>query len=225
MPRKGGGNIINWISNWASGIIIAVVIGTIIEMLLPEGNSKKYIKVVIGVYVLFTIVSPVITKFTGKEIEVSNVLDLSQYVEEAEESNKVQNTIKSDNENNIKSIYLDGIKNDMREKIKSKGYNVTSIDVDISNNDDYKILGVSLEIMKLEDDNTTKDNIKQNEIETIETVNKVEINIGGEENKIEGDSNKKVRNGKSNLSYSEKKELKEYLSSVYEIDEDDIKIK
>ena len=191
MPRKGGGNIINWISNWASGIIIAVVIGTIIEMLLPEGNSKKYIKVVIGVYVLFTIVSPVITKFTGKEIEVSNVLDLSQYVEEAEESSKVQNTIKSDNENNIKSIYLDGIKNDMREKIKSKGYNVTSIDVDISNNDDYKILGVSLEIMKLEDDNTTKDNIKQNEIETIETVNKVEINIGGEENKIEGDSNKK----------------------------------
>ena len=191
MPRKGGGNIINWISNWASGIIIAVVIGTIIEMLLPEGNSKKYIKVVIGVYVLFTIVSPVITKFTGKEIEVSNVLDLSQYVEEAEESNKVQNTIKSDNENNIKSIYLDGIKNDMREKIKSKGYSVNSIDVDISNDDDYKILGVSLEIMKLEDDNTTKDNIKQNEIETIETVNKVEINIGGEENKIEGDSNKK----------------------------------
>ena len=67
-------------------------------MILPEGNSKKYIKVVIGIYVLFSIVSPVITKFTGKEIEVSDVLDLSQYVQEMEENTKVQNAIESDNQ-------------------------------------------------------------------------------------------------------------------------------
>ena len=47
----------NWISNWIQGIIIAVIIGTIIEMLLPEGNCKKYVKVVIGVYILFSIFS------------------------------------------------------------------------------------------------------------------------------------------------------------------------
>ena len=54
-----------WVSNWIQGIIIAVVISTIVEMILPEGNSKKYIKVVIGVYILFSIVSPVISKVTG----------------------------------------------------------------------------------------------------------------------------------------------------------------
>ena len=48
--------MINWITNWAEAIIIAVVIATIIEMILPEGNCKKYIKVVIGVYILFTII-------------------------------------------------------------------------------------------------------------------------------------------------------------------------
>ena len=66
--------IISWLSNWAGAIIVAVVIGTIIEMILPEGNCKKYIKVVIGIYVLFTIVSPVITKFTGRDIQVSDSL-------------------------------------------------------------------------------------------------------------------------------------------------------
>ena len=30
-----------WISNWAGGIIVAVIIGTVIEMVLPEGNCKK----------------------------------------------------------------------------------------------------------------------------------------------------------------------------------------
>ena len=54
------------ISLWASQIIIAVIIGTIIEMILPKGNNKKYIKVVIGVYILFTILSPVITNAYGR---------------------------------------------------------------------------------------------------------------------------------------------------------------
>ena len=41
------GDSMDWISDWAGGIIIAVIIGTVIEMILPEGNSKKYIKMVI----------------------------------------------------------------------------------------------------------------------------------------------------------------------------------
>ena len=71
----------NWISNWIQGIIIAVIIGTIIEMLLPEGNCKKYVKVVIGVYILFSIVSPVITKVTGSEFRVSDIYDINTYIE------------------------------------------------------------------------------------------------------------------------------------------------
>ena len=43
--------MIEWISDWAGSIIVAVIIGTIIEMILPSGNSKKYIKMVIGVYI------------------------------------------------------------------------------------------------------------------------------------------------------------------------------
>ena len=46
--------MVEWISGWAQGIIVAVIIATIIEMLLPEGSSKKYIKVVVGIYILFT---------------------------------------------------------------------------------------------------------------------------------------------------------------------------
>ena len=37
--------MIEWITNWAQGIIIAVIIATIIEMILPNGSCKKYIKV------------------------------------------------------------------------------------------------------------------------------------------------------------------------------------
>ena len=90
--------MINWITNWAEAIIIAVVIATIIEMILPEGNCKKYIKVVIGVYILFTIISPVITKFTGKTVSVSDLIDLSKYVDEVKEKEKSQNLLAQNNE-------------------------------------------------------------------------------------------------------------------------------
>lgn len=49
--------MIDFLSNWAQGIIVAVIIATIIEMILPNGSSKKYVKVVVGIYILFTIIS------------------------------------------------------------------------------------------------------------------------------------------------------------------------
>ena len=58
--------MINWIGSWVQGIVIAVVISTIIEMILPDGNIKKYVRTVIGVYIVFVIISPIITKITGK---------------------------------------------------------------------------------------------------------------------------------------------------------------
>ena len=63
--------MISFISSWTQGIIVSVIIASIIEMILPDGNSKKYVKVVIGVFILFSIVSPVINKFTKKEINLS----------------------------------------------------------------------------------------------------------------------------------------------------------
>lgn len=198
--------MIDWISSWAGGIVVAVIIGTIIEMILPEGNSKKYIKVVIGVYVLFTIVSPVITKFTGKSIAVSNILNLDEYVEEAEKSAEIQNTIHDSNENNILSIYTDEIKNDIVAKIKSKGYEVDNIEVDIANDKSYSILSINVDVSEIdvdketnngqtrdrinetnneeENDTTNKvdsSNTIQSEVEAVENVNEIEINIGKSE--------------------------------------------
>ena len=36
--------MISWFNSWAQGIILAVIIVTILEMIVPEGKNKKYIK-------------------------------------------------------------------------------------------------------------------------------------------------------------------------------------
>ena len=108
----------NWISGWIQGIIIAVIIGTIIEMLLPDGNCKKYVKVVIGVYILFSIVSPVITKVTGNEFRVSDIYDINTYIEVSTKSS--QENIENSQQNQIKQVYITNLKNDMKQKMSAE---------------------------------------------------------------------------------------------------------
>lgn len=207
--------MINWITNWAEAIIIAVVIATIIEMILPEGNCKKYIKVVIGVYILFTIISPVITKFTGKTVSVSDLIDLSKYVDEVKEKEKSQNLLAQNNETNIKDMYISNLKTDIKSKLKGKGYTTQNINLDVSNDENYTLNKIYLSVSKI-DENEEADNTQTNEISKIETVNEVNVSIS---NEVTSTENKKE---KDSLSTSDKKKIKEYLSSVYEIQEKNI---
>jgi len=197
--------MISWISSWAQGIIIAVIIGAIIEMILPEGNSKKYVKIVIGVYVLFTIISPVISKITGKTIQVSDILELNKYIEETENNSKLYVTLDEDNSNNIKDIYESSLRNDIKAKVAAKGYNAKNIKLEIEDDEEYTLKKIDIEIYK----NMEKDK------KDIETIQNVDINIS--QKSTENDMQEK-------LSEKDKRKLKDYLSGVYEIDEKNINI-
>ena len=68
--------MIEFLSSWAKGLGVTIVIVSILEMLLPNNKIKKYIKMVLGVYVIFNIISPIIQ---NKEIFDLGELDLSDY--------------------------------------------------------------------------------------------------------------------------------------------------
>ena len=67
--------MLEFINSWAKGIIVAVIIAVVIEMLLPNGNNKKYIKIVISLYVMFSIVYPIVSAITGKTINFEMLLE------------------------------------------------------------------------------------------------------------------------------------------------------
>lgn len=208
---------------------MAIIIGTVIEMILPEGNCKKYIKVVIGIYIVFTIVSPVITKFTGENISVSEELELDKYVQEAESSVATGNAINADNQNNIMSMYISGLKEDIAAKLKTKEYEVSNIEVEIADTENYTINSISLQAVRLQEDKETDEPETQESVNTvkkIESVEKVDIDLDNsktneEHSNTENDTTEKTE---EKLSNKEIKEIKEYLSSVYEVSEDNITI-
>lgn len=216
--------MVSWLSNWAEAIIIAVIIATIIEMILPEGSSKKYIKVVIGVYILFTIVSPIITQFTGKSLAVSDFLDLDLYINEVKEKEISQNLLQENNAARIKEIYIGNLKADIQNKLKGKGYTVTSILLEVGDDENYTLHKISLTIQKDEDKEDSTEYTSNEIVNHIEAVNEISISVSNTQN-IQTLTNvveeEKVKN---NLTSNEKKKIKEYLSGVYEINEKNIVI-
>ncbi len=195
----------NWISGWIQGIIIAVIIGTIIEMLLPDGNCKKYVKVVIGVYILFSIVSPVITKVTGNEFRVSDIYDINTYIEVSAKAS--QENVENSQQNQIKQVYITNLKSDMKQKIQEKGYIVKSLTLEISNNEQYTLKKIFAQVSKKKE----KDSVNNQ----VESVNEIKITV---------DNN--VENKEENISIStkEQNDLKAYLSSIYNLEEKNINI-
>ena len=131
--------MIEFLSSWAQGIIVAVIIATLIEMNLPNSSSKKYVKVVIGMYILFTIVSPIIKKLGGKDINL-NTINIEKYEQQISKSdNTISRKFEDNNTRSIKDIYVSNLKAEISAKLKEKGYEIDTSDIQIKDDENYTI--------------------------------------------------------------------------------------
>ena len=194
--------MINAMSTWAKSIILAVIVSTIIQMILPEGNNKKYIKTVIGLYILFTIISPIISKISGgnSTIEVSKY---ENYFNVESTTTASANVI----DENLDNTYTSSIKADIKKRMKQKGYKVNSLDanIELKNEESYGTIN-SLKISLEREENNNNSNIQ--------AVNKIEIKISNNTNEVK----------QNNLTSMEKQEIKNYLSETYSIKKENIEV-
>lgn len=195
--------MIEFLSSWAQGIIVAVIIATLIEMILPNSSSKKYVKVVIGMYILFTIVSPIIKKVGGKDINL-NTINIEKYEQQISKSdNTISRKFEDNNTRSIKDIYISNLKADISAKLKEKGYEIDTSDIQIKDDENYTIEKITLKLIK-----TEQKQEKNNEI----VINTVEI------------GNTISQKDSKTLSDDDKQEVKDYISETYDIDKKNINI-
>ena len=153
--------MINKISSWASGLIVAVIIGTIIEMILPDNKNKKYVKVVIGLFIMYTIIAPVIGELDNINIDFDTMI--TEYAK-----NTVNQSVEASTNITFEQTYKENIENDIVSNLKEKGYIVSKIEAKINfTEEDYGTISSINLILKEE----------KSEISIVENV---EISIGNE---------------------------------------------
>ena len=197
--------MINFINSWAQGIILAVIIATIIEIILPEGKNKKYVKTVIGIYILFTIIYPLINKFTKLNINTlieNTTKQMSTYQE--------NNSLKIDTDKYIESTYKKKIEEDVKNKANEKNLNITFLNVYIETEDENRYGMLNNLVMKVEKGKTKEKNSN--------TVNQIkEVNISKNVQNNETIENKTVTEKEIN-------EFKEYINTTYYLEKEKIHI-
>lgn len=202
--------MVSAISSWAEQIIIAIMIATIFEMIIPDGKNKKYVKTIIGLYILFTILSPVIKNFSSGEISFAS----SEYSSKLNEISTSYNEFNNVTDSNIKDTYILSLKQDMQSKLNKKGYIASNIKIEVEQKDDTTYGQINKLYM----------NLSRKPSEDTENTNKNNNNISINKIEIENTKNETTKEEASSITDNEIKELKEYMANEYGIEVNNIKI-
>lgn len=199
-------------SEWAKNLTLAVVIVSLFEMLLPNNKTKKYIKVVMGLYILFNIISPFVKKDFSFELE--NVIENSK-----SKTVSTEEVNQTSMDTRLKQICKEELEKDITQKVEEQGYLVENCNVDIKIEEETNIEKITLKVKKLNEEIKKEEKQKQNDIQQklvkeVQKIKKVQI----------GESKQENKNVDENLSAQDISNIKNFLIKEYEVNEKCLKI-
>ncbi|MBS6252035.1 MAG: stage III sporulation protein AF [Clostridia bacterium] len=199
--------MIEFLSSWAKGLGLAIVVVSILEMILPNNKTKKYIRMVMGVYILFTIISPFIKN--KQTIDVSN-FEIEKYNNYLSTSEK---TTQTSMDKRIEELYIDKLEKDISKKVKEQGYDILNCEVEAKLNDseeNSEISKIKLQVKKNESNKVNdKLTLENKVVEEIQKIRPINTNIVEREK-----SNKSEK-----ITNEDKQKIKKFLMEEYGVKE------
>ena len=168
--------MINFLTNWIQQIVIAVILVSVFELIIPNGNLKKYIKIVLGIYVIYCIISPFVDSSSLYKLEEK---DLENYIKtDSNETAKNQESM----DLRLQKIYIEELEKDVESKINEYGYKVNKIDIDANLNQESPNPGIHKInlVLSSNDNNIQKIEIgknKENETQENEKIEEIKQNL------------------------------------------------
>ena len=114
--------MIDFLSSWAKTLSLSVIIVSILEMLLPNNKTKKYIRMVMGIYILFNIVSPFMKSVQASSVENFSFENYTNNITVQTKNNQ------SSIDKRLEQLYIEQLEKDIKTKITNKGYDVIKCD-------------------------------------------------------------------------------------------------
>lgn len=131
---------------WIMSIVGVICLGILLEIVLPEGQTAKYVKGAFSLLVIFVIVAPLPALFkSGFELNLDGT----------------QLEIDEDYVNSTFAVYSEGIKERAEYTLKSNGYEA-SVTVELAQSTPVKVTGISVRVFnfKQEAEETVSEDVK-----------------------------------------------------------------
>lgn len=190
--------MIEFFSEWTGQLVVALIIGTLLEMIMPKGKNKKYVKMLIGIYIIFCMISP----FTQIN-ETFSLGSISEKIEEYGKESIQENQTSMDAR--LEELYIEEIEKSISEELYNIGYEVKKCEVQANLNSKIDKSGIESITIKV------KKYIKEeSDIEKVENVN-ISINNHKKENT-------------TNIEDDDIKIIKKIILEKYEVQEEKVHI-
>lgn len=160
--------ISEFIYSWLKDIVVLFIIITLVDLIMPKGNLKKYIDIFIGFILIYMVVSPFLNltsinfKLDGTALESFNSYETDNVDFTKEQSEK------------IKDLYIEKLNSRIKLLVEANvEYEIDNIDINIEKEAERFGQIKSIEIVLSEELNDTK--TKNNGKIDIEKVKKVSL--------------------------------------------------
>lgn len=217
--------MIEIISSWAKSLGVAIILVSILEMILPNNKTKKYIRMVLGIFIIFNIISPFIQNKDALDLTSINI---EKYCENETSNNKNEEKLNQTSmDQRIKELYQEELEKDIESKLESNGYKINNCKVEAKLPENEDEIGIEKIKLKIEEKNTEKQKEENNneqektiedkivigvqkikEIDVSEKNEEANNNESDEENYKENENNKKIT--KSDIQNVKKILIEEY---------------
>lgn len=209
--------MIDFLVAWAEQIVVALIIIVIFEMIIPNSSNKKYLKVIFGIFIVYIIISPIVSENSSNLI--NNMIKDVGSINDIEQSSINLNQVDIIN-GTFNEVYQENLTENIIETLKLKGFD---IDVEQIEVEDNNILSLTIKINGEIDtnSNTEKENnnsVNENVNASINKVNEIKIEeIQISENNVseESENTEAVENNESIITF---------LSETYNIDKNNITV-
>ena len=206
--------MINFMSTWVKNLSLALIIVSILEMLLPNNKTKKYVKMIMGLYILFSIISPFIDNK-----DKFNLNEFNSYIDTSEDVMQTDSKVdQSSMDRRLNEIYETELEKDIKRKIEDKGYEVetSTVEAHISQ-EDSGIEKIVLKISgKISEENEEQNTLEDKIITEIQKIQKVEVNVS--------DNKEESSEEESKITKTDIKIIKDFLKQEYGVNEECLKI-
>ncbi|NLY67729.1 MAG: stage III sporulation protein AF [Tissierellia bacterium] len=199
-------SLIEFVSQWIKSISMIFIIVSIIELVIPNSNLKKYVNMFIGLLIIIAIITPIVNLLDSNyDIEKEVFKNIIEGVE-------IQNINNEDillaQEKQIKELYINRLRDDVYKSIKE----IT----------DYEIFAINISIYE---DKVNYGNIKDMEIVLKDKINEnVEDNSSIKVINIEEISLESLEKDKDSNLESEREKIVEHIYERYNISKNNIKV-
>lgn len=219
--------MINFLSSWVKNLSLSLIIVSILEMLLPNNKSKKYVKMIMGLYVLFSIISPFIEK---SDLINLNQINLDTYAETISTTTEVDQTSM---DKRLDEIYVEELEKDIIQKLKDLEYEIEECRVKAhisQENSGIEKITIKVKEKIVSDNNARNENTLESKlVEEVQKIKKVEIQISDNNSDNNFDNNldtntENVSEGKTNITKTDIKIIKDFLINEYGVNEKCLKI-